>query len=88
MGGQVFASHFTLPASCPDCDAALKLVNGTSNRLLAVSVLGCTDCGHQWEITARIVRHARDDKYLLGLNPTAGSVAASAYQRKRRGTAA
>lgn len=42
------------PLSCPQCGSDVRLVNSTSNGLLAVTVVACCDCNRQWSIEARV----------------------------------
>jgi hypothetical protein len=51
---------FGLPAGCPCCAGPLRLVNTTSNESLAVGIMRCDPCRREFEVTCRIVPHARD----------------------------
>lgn len=50
-----------LPMSCLACGGAFGHVNGTTNGVLAVAVVKCSDCHRSYEITTRLRAFISED---------------------------
>lgn len=55
---------FTLPCSCPECGGPLVLVNSRATGATSVAILECAPCHWQYEMFARLHRHARTEAHL------------------------
>jgi hypothetical protein len=54
------AEGLQMRVRCLQCGGLLEHINGRSNGMLSLAIVGCVECGSQYEVTARITPHRKE----------------------------